>query len=189
MLPAFFSTELAVMSTRNMIAESRVSSKKSLDVQNSCVFVAKHIVVLINRLTSTSLAAKDSIKEQWKSVAMVDQCQKIAKFSRRQSTLLQPIEDFERFSIVLLRRTNKERTVFLSSKNISRSRRNTHKTLTLVSFNYSFKYLYVFIHSNYLFQTNTQSFHIALTHILIRKRKIYPQAYKLSARAGPAKNF
>ena len=34
-----FSTELAVMSTRNMIRESRVSSKKRLDVQKCCVSV------------------------------------------------------------------------------------------------------------------------------------------------------
>ena len=74
-----FSPELAVMSTRNMIRLSRVSSKKSLDVQKSCVCVAKHIVVMISVLTSTSLAAKASIKEHWKSVAMVDQCQNIAK--------------------------------------------------------------------------------------------------------------
>ena len=59
--------------------ESQVSSKKSLEKQNCCVSVAKRIVVMINRLTSTSLAAKDSTKEHWKSVAMVDQCQSIAK--------------------------------------------------------------------------------------------------------------
>ena len=73
-----FSPELAVMSTRNKIRESRVSSKKNLDVQKCCVSVAKHIVVMINRLTSTSLAAKDSIKEHWKTVVM-DQCQSIEK--------------------------------------------------------------------------------------------------------------
>ena len=33
--------------------------------------VAKHFVVMMNRLTSKSLAAKDSIREHWKSVAMV----------------------------------------------------------------------------------------------------------------------
>ena len=60
-----------------MIRESRVSSKKSLDVQQFCASV--HIVVLINRLVNTSLAAKDSIKEHWKSVVMVDQCQITAK--------------------------------------------------------------------------------------------------------------
>ena len=74
-----FSPGLAVMSTRNMIKESQVFSKKNLDVQKCCVSVAKHIVVMINRLTSTSLAAKDSIKEHWKSVAMVVQWQSIAK--------------------------------------------------------------------------------------------------------------
>ena len=65
-----FSPELAVMTTRNMIRENRVSSKKSLDVQKCCVSVAKHIVVMKNRLTSTSLPAKDSIKEHWKSMAI-----------------------------------------------------------------------------------------------------------------------
>ena len=76
---ANFSPELAVMLTRNMIRESQVSSKKSLDVPKCCVSVAKHVVVMINTLTSTSLAAKDSTKEYWKSVTMVDQCQSIAK--------------------------------------------------------------------------------------------------------------
>ena len=107
MLPTIFSPELAVISTRSKIRESRVSSKKSLDVQKCCVSVAKHIVVMINRLTSTSLAAKDSIKEHWKTVAM-DHCQSIEKSKKKQSTLLQPIEDLERFSIVLLR-MNKQR--------------------------------------------------------------------------------
>ena len=53
--------------------ESRVSSKKSLDVHKCCVSVAKHIVVMISKLTSTSLAAKNSIKEHWKILVMVDQ--------------------------------------------------------------------------------------------------------------------
>ena len=79
MQPTFFSPKLAVMSSRNMRRESRVSSKKKLDVQKCCVSVAKQIVVMIHRLTSTSLAAKDSTKEHWKSVAMVDRCQSIAK--------------------------------------------------------------------------------------------------------------
>ena len=74
-----FSPGLAVMSPRNMIKESQVFSKENLDVQKCCISVAKHIVVMINRLTSTSLAAKDSIKEHWKSVAMVVQWQSIAK--------------------------------------------------------------------------------------------------------------
>ena len=57
-----FSPEIAVMPTRNMIREGRVSSKKSLDVQKCCVSVAKHIVVMIKRPTSTSLAVKESKK-------------------------------------------------------------------------------------------------------------------------------
>ena len=75
-----FSPELAVM-PRNMIRESRVSSNKSLDVQKCCVSVVKNIVAIKNRLTSTSLAATDSIKGHWKTVAM-DQCQIIAKCRR-----------------------------------------------------------------------------------------------------------
>ena len=74
-----FFSELVVMPTRNMTRESQASSKKNSDVQKCCVSVAKHIVVMINILTSTSLAAKDSKKEHWKTVAMVDQCQSIAK--------------------------------------------------------------------------------------------------------------
>ena len=57
----------------------RVSSKKSLDVQKCCVSVAKQNVVMISVLTGASLAAKDSIKEHWKSVAMVVLWQNIAK--------------------------------------------------------------------------------------------------------------
>ena len=57
-----FSPELALMSTRNMIRENGVSSKKGLDVQKCCVSVAKHIVVMINRLTSTNSMARDSKK-------------------------------------------------------------------------------------------------------------------------------
>ena len=73
-----FFPELAVIPTRSIIRENRVSSKKSLDVQKCCVSVAKHTVVMINRLTSTSLAAKVSLKEYWKTVAM-DKCQNIVK--------------------------------------------------------------------------------------------------------------
>ena len=97
-----FSPEVAVMSKRNMIRENQVYLKKGLDVQKCCTCVAKDIVVMINRLTSTSLAAKDSTKEHWKTVEM-DPCQSIAKCYKRLSMLLQPIEDFEQFSIVLLR--------------------------------------------------------------------------------------
>ena len=63
MRPTIFPKELAVMTTRNMIRESRTSSEKILDVQKYCVPVAKHFVVMISILKSTSSAAKDSIKE------------------------------------------------------------------------------------------------------------------------------
>ena len=58
-LSTIFSLELGVMSTRSMIRENRVSSKKSLDVQKYCVSVAKHIVLMINSLTSTKSVAGD----------------------------------------------------------------------------------------------------------------------------------
>ena len=74
-----FSPEPAVMFTRNRIRESQVSSKKGSDVQKCCVSVAKDNVVLITRLTSTSLVAKDSKKEHWKSVVMEYQRQNIAE--------------------------------------------------------------------------------------------------------------
>ena len=80
-----FSPELIAIPTRNMMRESQASSKKNLDVQKCCVSVAKHIVVMISILTSTSLAAKDSTKEHWKIVVMVDQCQNIAKCWRNLS--------------------------------------------------------------------------------------------------------
>ena len=79
MQPTMFSPELDVNPTRDKIKENRASSKKSLDVQKSRVSVAKHIVVMISILISTGLAAKNSIKEHWKIMAMVDQCQNIAK--------------------------------------------------------------------------------------------------------------
>ena len=102
---------------------------------------------------------------------------------------------------------NKEKTVLLLSKK-SRRRWNTHKTLTLVNFDYSFNCLSTFIHSNQLFQTITQSFYTSLSHIIIRERQRkgtvgvrevarvikYPRAYKLSAgliiirAGGPARS-
>ena len=135
-LPTFFSPELALMSTRSMIRESRFSSKKSLDVQKCCVSVAKHIVVMMNRLTNTILAAKVSKKEHWKSVAMMDQWHNMANCWKRQSTLLQLTEDFERISIVL-RRMNKQRKDCFTFIKKSRRRWNTHEILTLASFHYS----------------------------------------------------
>ena len=47
MQPTIFSPELAVMSTRNMTREDRVSSMKSFDVQKCCACAAKHIVTTI----------------------------------------------------------------------------------------------------------------------------------------------
>ena len=89
-----FSQEHVVLLTRNMIRESRDYLKKSSYIQKSCVCVAKPIVATIERVTSTNSVARDSIKELWKTVEM-DPCQSIAKFWRRQSTLLQQIGDFE----------------------------------------------------------------------------------------------
>ena len=53
-----FFLELAVMPTRNMVRKSRVSSKKSLDVQKCCVSVAKHSVVMISRLTDYKFSSR-----------------------------------------------------------------------------------------------------------------------------------
>ena len=58
-----FSPELAVMPTRKMIKENRDYLEKSLDVQKCCTCVAKPIVATIERVTSTSSLARDSIKE------------------------------------------------------------------------------------------------------------------------------
>ena len=108
-----FSPELFVMPTGNLIRESRASSKKNLDVQKRCVSVAKYIVVTISILISTSLAAKDSTKEHWKTVTMVDRCQSIAKCWRNLLMYLQVIEDFGRISTVLLR-MNRQRKDYLT---------------------------------------------------------------------------
>ena len=55
--------ELTVMPTRNMVRESRDYLKKSLDLQNCCACAAKPIVATIQRVTSSKLVARDSIKE------------------------------------------------------------------------------------------------------------------------------
>ena len=47
--------------------------------------------------------------------------------------LLQPKQDFERFSIVLLRMNKQIKIVLLLFKKESRRRWNTHKTLTFVN--------------------------------------------------------
>ena len=131
-----------------MIRENVVSSKKSLDVQKCCVAVLKIIVVIMIRLTSTSLAANDSKKEHWKTVAIVDQCQSFAKFWRNLLIQLQPKKYFKLFSIVLLRMNKQRKDVLLLSKKNSRRRWNTHKTITIKDFDYSFNCLSVFIDSN-----------------------------------------
>ena len=111
MLPPFSSPELAVMPTRNIIRESRDYLKKSLDVQKCFACVAKPIVARIEGATSTNSVARDSIKVLWKTVEM-DPSQSIAKCYKRQSTLLQPIEDLERFSIVLLHMSKQRKDCF-----------------------------------------------------------------------------
>ena len=63
---------------KNVIRESRDYLKKNSGVRKCCACVAKHIVVTINRLTNTSSAANDSIRELWKTVE-TDPCRNIAK--------------------------------------------------------------------------------------------------------------
>ena len=115
-------------------------------MQKCCVCVAKPNVATIERVTSTTSVAKNSTKELRKTVEM-DRCQSIAKFWKKRSTLLQPLEDFKRVSIVLLRmnKHKKDCPTFIQK---NRRRWNTHKTLTLVSFDNSFNYLCIFVQSN-----------------------------------------
>ena len=101
------SREHVVLLKRSMIRESRDYIKKNSGVQKCCPCIAKPIVATIERVTSANSVARDSIKELWRTVEM-DSCHSIAMFWKRQSTILQPIEDFERFSVVLLR-MNKRR--------------------------------------------------------------------------------
>ena len=96
-----FFPELVIMPTRNMIMENWDYFKKNSGVRKCCACAAKHIVVMINRVTTTNSVARESTKELWKTVEM-DPSQSIAKCYKRQSTLFQPIGDFERFLIVLL---------------------------------------------------------------------------------------
>ena len=79
---------------RNKIRENRDYLKKILEVQKCCVFLAKPIVATIERVASTDSVAGRSIEELKKTVEM-DPCQRFAKCYKRQSTLLQPIEDLE----------------------------------------------------------------------------------------------
>ena len=67
--------------------------KENSGVLKCCACVAKLIVATIERVTSTNSVVRDSTKELWKTVEM-GPCQSIGKCYKRQSTLLQPIEDF-----------------------------------------------------------------------------------------------
>ena len=88
------SQEHVVVLTGSMIRESRDCLKTYSGVPKCCVCVAKHIVATIETVTSTNSVARDSIKELCKTVEM-GPCQSIGKCYKRQSTLFQPIEDFE----------------------------------------------------------------------------------------------
>ena len=94
MQQATSSQEHVVLLTRSMIRESRDCLKKNSGVLKCCACVAKLIVATIERVTNTNSVARESIEEIWKTVAM-DPCQSIAKCKKRQSTFLQPTEDFE----------------------------------------------------------------------------------------------
>ena len=56
------SQEHVVVLTRSMIRENRDCLKKNSGVQKCCACVAKRIVATIERVTSTNLVARDSIK-------------------------------------------------------------------------------------------------------------------------------
>ena len=88
------SQEHVVLLTRSMIRQSRDCLMKNSGVSNCCVCVAKPFVATIERVKIKNSVAKDSIKELWKTVEM-DPCQSFEKCYKRQSTLLQPTEDFE----------------------------------------------------------------------------------------------
>ena len=72
------SQEHAVMLTRSMIRESRDCLKKNSGVPKCFACVATPIVATIERVTSTSSLARDSMKELWKTVEM-GPCQNIGK--------------------------------------------------------------------------------------------------------------
>ena len=75
-------------------SRERVFLMKSSIVRKFCAWVAKPIVATVERVTSTNSVAGDSLKELWKTVEM-GLCQSMAKYQKRQSTLLQPTEDSE----------------------------------------------------------------------------------------------
>ena len=63
---------------------------------------------MINRLTSTSLAAKDSTKEHWKTLAM-DQCQSIEKLLEESVNVTSTNREFRtvQHSVVTYEQTKK----------------------------------------------------------------------------------
>ena len=67
------SQEQIVLLIRSMIRGSRDCSKKNSAVPKCCVCVPKPFVAKIERLTSITSVARDSIKELWKTVKM-DPC-------------------------------------------------------------------------------------------------------------------
>ena len=67
------------MPSRKTIRESRDYLKKNSGVRKGCACVAKPIVATIERVTSETSVASDSIKELWKTVEK-DPCQGIAYF-------------------------------------------------------------------------------------------------------------
>ena len=73
---------------------------------------------------------------------------KYRKVLEKQSTLLQPIEDFEQFSIMLLRINKQTKDCLTFIQKEYRRRWNEHKTFIIVSFVNSFNCLTIFIHSN-----------------------------------------
>ena len=64
------SQEHVVVLTRSMIRESQDCLKKNSGARKCCACVAKPIVAMIARVTSTNSVARDSIKELWKTVEM-----------------------------------------------------------------------------------------------------------------------
>ena len=85
----------------NSFVPSAVNARRQGDENPNSSVMAETMKLLANSSygyqimdRSASSQAMDSIKELWKTVEM-DSCQSIAKCLERQSTLLQPTEDFE----------------------------------------------------------------------------------------------
>ena len=65
-----FFTKTCCTATKSMIRENRDCLKKNSGVPKCCACVAKPVVAAIERVTNTNSAARDSIKELWKTVEM-----------------------------------------------------------------------------------------------------------------------